>query len=178
MISIPFGGIEIAAGSGTQALSSTAALFNLWNASTGSNKTNTGDAGDPAVQPDKANNRVKVNSPGTYLVQFDIVGETDTAKIITARLRKNGSAVAGAMAQLSWAGSNAKNTMSFVAIVPVSQSDSPGTISTMPAASTTGFSGASGALQTSVALDVTLESDSGTPTVTINNAHLNVMRLS
>ena len=170
---IPYAGFQIAAGSTTQALSTTAAAVG-WTA-LGATLTDY-TAGDPAVRPDLANNRMLL-APGTYEIDVQIQGTTDGAQIIGLQLRKNGTAIAGTLRSLTWVVSTAENIHTLKAIVTIADSDIPGTISNFADPSATSFTGAGGAPKQEVPVDVSIVSGAGTPTLTIKNALFMVKRI-
>lgn len=90
---LSYGDIYIASGAQSQALSTTAALLAQFSASGGAN----GTSYDNAIQPDKANNRVKV-LPGRYFVDAMVELTPDAECDITLRVRKNSVAITGILA--------------------------------------------------------------------------------
>lgn len=163
---IPYGGFQIGAGSGTQGLTTTAAVVG-WTA-LGATATDT-TSGDPAVKPDLANNRILLG-PGTYEIDVQIQGTIDGAQIIGLQLRKNAVAISGTLRNQSWAVSTAENVSNLKAVITILDSDIPGTIPTFSDPSATSFTGAGGAPKNEVPVDVTIVSGAGTPTVTVKNA--------
>lgn len=183
---IPYGGIQIAAGAATQALSTSAAQLTLFSSAGGSNGPSDTftEGGDPAVKPDYANNRVLVDAPGVYEVTVDLCGTTDATQNITLGIAKNGVAVSGLQSARSWTVS-VENAHSLSGFLVVSPSDNPGTIATNadPATSVAtgrpagGFGGGGGFPKNLVPLTILLTSGASTPTLTIKNARFNVKRV-
>lgn len=168
-----YGGMYIAAGAATQALSTSAAALAQWSASGGANGIYS--QGDPAVIPDYANNRVKVNSPGRYKVTVQLSVDSDAAFDLTMRLRKNGTAVTGAACQQRV--TTDLNQIVGVFFVEVLATDSPDTLVTFADPSSSGFGGAGGAPKTLSYLDVSLAANTGTPTLTFQECQFLVERL-
>lgn len=184
MATIPYGGLAITGGAVTQALTTTAGKMVAWAGTGGAASaadSRTRD-GDPAVRPDKANSRVLVLSPGVYEVSFDMSGESDAAQDVFAQAYRNGVAVGDLRGQARWAGSNAKNQLSFHGILEVTAAHNPKTIGTfddtVASASPPAQPSYAAAPKTEVALEVYLKSLASTPTITINDAHLTVKRLA
>ncbi len=163
---IPYGGFQIAAGSGTQALSTSAAAVG-WTALGAAATDYT--AGDQAVRPDLANNRLLL-APGTYEIDVQLAGTIDAAQIITLAIRKNGNAISGTSRALTWVVSTAENIHTLRAVIQLTDSDIPGTIPTFSDPSATSFTGAGGAPKNEIPVDVSIVSGASTPTVTIKNA--------
>ena len=174
-----FGGIKVAAGAATQSLTTTAGQMVAWAAAGGSNSdmdSNTAD-GNVDVVPDKANSRLKVNTPGVYLVMFELSGQLDTAGIVLARIRKNGVAIPGLTARVQCLTSMSQ--LVLVGIMRIEKTDLavPPTLGTFADPATTGFAGAGAAPKTECPIDVTLEMASGAQILTINEATLTAIRL-
>lgn len=172
-----YGGMYITGGADTQAMTTTAGAMVSWSEAGGANAVSDSNArdGDPAIIPDKANNRIKLNTPGVYLVSFDLAGLATTGCNVAAQLRKNGVVVTGAKGLGIFSTTN--GAVSFQSIVEVTRSDSPGTLPTFADPASTGFAGAGGAPKTECALDVVLSILTSTDTLTLVEAHLNVIRL-
>jgi hypothetical protein len=186
MLLLPFGGINVSAGSTAQATATTAAQLACWDETAGSNLPTSGTiSGDPAVKGDYANNRILLNSPGIYQIMFHAQGTSDTAtEQLTFQIRKNSVVQGNLRAVVNWTYNGPNNTVVIIGILQVLKSDIPGTIATMPAeASTTGpnntpsFSGASGAPSTEVPVDVVVSTAASTPNLTIVDANLTAIRL-
>lgn len=170
-----FGGINITGGSGTVSLSTSAAQMTGWSAAAGSNVGGTTNPGDSiSIQPDNANNRVKV-TPGTYLVNFFLSGTNATGGKVTARVRKNGSAVASlkASAQI---GTN-PGQIAISGFLTVTNADVPGTLANSPDPAAGGFAGAAGSPKNMVAVDIDLTLGSSTDTLTVTEAALNLVKV-
>lgn len=170
-----FGGLNITGGAGTVALSTTAATLNVWSSAGGSNVGGTTNPGDSiSIQPDNTNNRIKV-SPGTYLVNFFMSGTNASGGKVTARVRKNGSAVTTlkASAQIGTTNGN----LGFSGILTVNASDAPGTLPLSPDPSSSGFAGAGGAPKSLVPIDIDLTLGASTDTLTIVEAGLTLVKI-
>jgi hypothetical protein len=177
MVSLPYGGILIHGGADTIALSTTAVQLDSFSEAGGANSNADANSidGDPAVIPDKTNNRIKVQAPGIYEVEFVLTCKVDSAVQCIARLRKNGTAYGNGVLGKC----HVLTTMSqivFKGIVVVSASDATGTLPTFGDPSGT-FTGGSGAPKTLAYLDVTLESSTGTPTITNDTCTFMVKRV-
>lgn len=175
---IPYGYIYIdgASSSNTKALTTSIATMDLWSTLgvTGDTTGGTTGMGDPAVKPDKANNRFICNAPGTYKARVELSGVIDSAADVTITLRKTATAIAGGLSKQRWATTKTHHTMECVFVL--ASSDAPGTLTTFADPSTSGFAGAGGAPKTGVAIDVGLTC-SGSQTVTIENARFYVERI-
>ena len=169
----PFATIGIADGTGTQALTTTPTLLGL-NALGAVNGDYT--AGDAAARPDKANDRL-ILGPGTYEIDLQVEGTIDAAQIITFQLAKNGSAISGTKAPQSWAISTAKNLHTLRAIITLTDSDVPGTISNFSDPSASSYTGAGGAMKEGIPVTVLVSSGASTPTITVEQLRLTAKRI-
>jgi hypothetical protein len=176
---IPFGGLSITGGATTLALTTTAAQLISWSGAGGANSDDDtySAGGDPAVRPDYANNRILVNTPGTYKVEVTIYGTLATGTaLLLAQIFKNGVAVAKAR-QKAYGETTAGVQISLLAIVVVNKSDAPGTIATFADPASGELIGAGKAPQTMCPLDVRLFVSTSTDTLTIVEAQFNVFRI-
>ncbi len=90
----PYGGLKLVANTAALALTTTPTLLDAFSGAFGANAQNSfGTDGDPAVQPDQANNRILVESPGIYAVDISLSGFGDGAADIVMQIRKNKIAV-------------------------------------------------------------------------------------
>lgn len=170
-----YGGLNITGGAGTVALSTTPAQLNVWSSAGGSNVGGTSNPGDNiSIQPDNTNNRIKV-SPGVYLVNFFMSALNATGGKVTARVRKNGSAVATLKASCQIGTTN--GTVCLSGVLTITSADNPGTLPTSPDPASTGFAGAGAAPKNLVPVDIDLTLGSGTDTLTINEAALTLVKL-
>ena len=193
MLDTAYGGLTIQDGAAqTQALTTTPGQMVAWSAAKGGNgAASSGDRdGDPGVRPDAANNRILVQGPpgpipasgnapyAVYYVDFDIsvVGGAAGPVDVIVQLRKNGVAIADMSCRFGTTSAN-RTFGSFNGFIRIDPSDNPKNLATMAAASTSGFGGASGAPLSEVPIDVTLATVSSTITVTIEAAHLTLIRM-
>lgn len=176
---IPFGSITVSGpGALTQALSTTFATLGLFSGAGGANgPASTYDDGDPAVTPDKANNRITVSAnPGVYKVTAIISGITDAAQDIWLTLAKNGTAITDMQSRARWTDA-VKNQLVLTGYVNITAADNPGTIATKPDPSTSGFVGAGGFSKMQVPLTLQIKSGASTPTITLEHAQFMVERV-
>ena len=171
----PYGGLVIPDGGiVTQALTTTAGQIVAW-AANGSSDSNT-RYGDYAVIPDFANNRIKLNQAGAYLLDIDLTLTGGGTQDVVVQVRKNNVLVADLSARIGVTASG-RYLVGFTGILTINPGDIPKTLPTMPAASTTGFVGASGAPLTECSVDVTLRTVASTVTVTLEAGHFTLCRL-
>ena len=176
---IPFGGLQIAGGGSAVALTTSAALFNVWTALLADSTI-----GDQAIRPDLANNRILV-SPGTYEFNLKLFGATDSAGIISTQLRKNATTVIpGTLGKASWAAASAQNNGSCSGVFQITAADIPtsGGQPTFPepvkpASQMYNFTGAGGAPLQLVPIDLVVLIASGTANLTPSEAQLILKRL-
>lgn len=175
---IPYGYIYIdgASSSNTKALTTSIATMDLWSTigTTGDSTGGTAGGGDPAVKPDKTNNRFICNAPGTYKLRVELSGVIDSAADVTITARKSATAIAGGVSKQRWATTKTHHTMECVFVL--SASDAPGTLSTFADPAAGGFAGGGAAPKTGVAIDIGLTC-SGSQTITIENARFYVERI-
>lgn len=173
---IPFASLTISGpGSGTIALTTAAAVMNLFSATGGANgPATTSDDGDPAVKSDAANNRILVEAPGVYEISGFLSGVVDSAIDVTISFAKNAVALADTQNKQRWG--TTKNTQPFNAIINVTAADNPGTIATKPDPSSSGFAGAGGFPKQMVPITMIL-TGSGSQTLTAEGAQVIVKRL-
>lgn len=175
MGAIPFGALHITGGAATVALTTTAALMNIWSSAGGSNgPSSTYEQGDPAVRPDYANNRILVQAPGIFKVELVIQGDMDSAIDVTAQIYKNGTAYSF-LKQKARCGTD-KNQVVLIGFIKVVDTDALETIATFADPSASGFAGAGGAPKTMAKLEVYL-TGSGSATITVEEAQFNVTRV-
>src|SRR5437879_6112310 len=138
-----YGGLVIAAGATAMSLTTTP-LAVAWTGKSAADSNGAAD-GDPAVVPDLANNRVKINTPGVYKVSCDIEGVGGGTGDVELAIRLNGTAKADLKSRFGM--STARAGCSLVGILNVLRSDSPGTLPTF-ADPTSSFGGIGGAPKT------------------------------
>lgn len=152
-------GIQIAqvAASNSQALTATAALLALWSA-VGSNEPGAAsDQSDYSVKPDKANNRIVVTAPGTYRYDFFASFVQSVAAVVTARVRKAGTALTtvprGAMTCTT-----GTNNLRFSGVFVITEADiaNGAGIAAFADPAAGGVIGAAFAPKTGVAIDIDL----------------------
>lgn len=172
---IPFASITVTAGAATQALSTSAALLALFDDAGGANgPSGTNDDGINSVQPDKANNRMKLMAPGVFKVTVMLSGVVDGAADITISLAKNATEIADTKSTQRWG--TTENSHTLTAIVVIASSDNPGTLADQAEPSGT-FTGGGGYPKNMVPLTVLLTAGTGTPTVTLKKAQWIVERI-
>lgn len=172
-----FGGITTYAGSSTLALSTTAAKLTLWAAnSVASSRSRDGDT---SIYPDYSNNRVLVAAPGIYLVHLDLALISDSAMALVFQVYKNSTAVADLRSQVHIA--TTRTQVALCGILSVATTDNPGTIATFSDTTVTTNPPAqvswAGAPKTLVPIDVYVTAASATPTITLYDAHLTLLRV-
>jgi len=172
---IPFASVTVTGGAGTLALATTATQLNLFSAAGGANgPAGTNDDGINSVQPDKANNRMKIQAPGVYKVTCMLSGVLDGAADITISLAKNGNEIADTKSAQRWG--TTENSHTLTALVNITSADNPGNIADQAAPSGT-FTGGGGFPSNMVPLTVLLTAGAGTPTITLKKAQWIVERV-
>lgn len=162
-----YGGINIADGVSTQALSTSQAQLTVWNQAAGSNISSGYDRdGNIGARGDKANNRMLVAAGGMYRFHLNICGTVDAAQDLTVQLAKNGNAMVGA--KFSARFSTTMSNLSFEGIFELKQTDNPGTIPAFPEPAV----GTGLAPKVMVPITVLISSGAGTPTITVTQANL------
>lgn len=152
-------GLQIAqvAAANSQALTSTPGLLALWS-TIGSNEPGAASSqSDFSVTPDKANNRIVVTAPGIYRYDFFASFVQSVAAVVTARVRKAGTALTtspvGAMTCTT-----GTNNLKFSGVFVITEADiANGTgIAAYPDPASGGVIGAAFAPKTGVAIDIDL----------------------
>ena len=146
-------GLVVSDNASGQALSTTPALLTCFSANgAGTSQTQ----GNPSLTPDVGSDRIRVDSPGTYLVRFTGHGSCSGATAtVKARLRQaGGSGGPGTSAKVETGGSEVQ--LSFSTIVKVTNAQMSG-----------GY----------FDLDLTAESSTGAPTLTLRFAQLTALRI-
>lgn len=182
---VPFGGISKTGNATVQAVTTAAAQLNFQSAT---NTPNTGSrVGDPAVKPDAANNRIQINEPGIYEIDFDASGTAASALQCTFQLRKGVSSMA-AISGTKCANTfnTAPTNVGMTRLVEVTASDLPSTggAATFADPDATagagkpggGFAGAGAAPKTGIYIDVQVTGD-GSVNLTLTDMALSVKRL-
>lgn len=116
-----FGGITATGQSTAQAVSATAAQLVFTN---GSAMPSTSDrVGAASVRADTANNRLLLNAPGIYRVDFCATGSAASALQTTFQMRKNSATAFGRTSVETWGTTPATHTAVF--IVEITAADIP-----------------------------------------------------
>lgn len=167
-----FAGLYTSGGSGTVALSTTAALVSTW----GDNLNGTYDFGDYSVRPDYANNRMLVAAVGQYKVEAILSGTMATGCDVIVQARKNGVAVANLKAK-SHIGTT-KGQVVLSGLLTVTTADNPKNIPTFAnPTDSPNYIGAGGAPDFQVPVDLVVSCATGTDTFTVEEAQMTIMRL-
>lgn len=91
MLSQPFGGLFVSGGSTSQAITTTPAQLTAWSGAKGGISQGANYDGDPAIVPDPANNRIKVNTPALFEAKLNISGFGSAAADLLFQIRVNGA---------------------------------------------------------------------------------------
>jgi hypothetical protein len=171
MISLPYGGLQINVAPSAQALTTTLALLTGW---VGNSQTDADTYdGDVAVTPDFANNRLKINTPGIYLVTFNWSGTGDATKDVKFQLRFNTVAQTDLTCEVGVGTPRA--CASFCGIINVARATT-GLLATF--ADPTGtFTGKSGAPKTVAPLDIIVGTLASTVNLTTEFSNFNAVRI-
>ncbi len=171
-------GLTIASGSGNFATTTTAAKFDGWaaNASVDARAQD----GDVSCRADYANDRVLVQAPGRYEVHLDLSATIDSAVDMIFDVRKNATVISDLRAKKYFITTN-YNQVSLDGFFNVVAADNPKTVGTFSDTSATTTPPAqvtwAGAPRSMVPIELYITAGSGTPTLTIESAHLNVKRV-
>lgn len=173
---IPFGGLTIIGGAATVSLTTTAALLNLWSATGGGTTDTTQLDGNYSVQPDAANNRIKVMAPGVFEYSFRMSGTIDGTIIVTSQARKNATTVIPGTKNAATFTTSTTAAHSANGIFSITSTDNLGTLLNFPEPSTSGYVGAGGSPKDMVPIDIVL-TGSGSQVLTIIEAVFRIVRI-
>ena len=184
---LPSAGLKVSAGSTSQSFTTAAAQLTCFSASgntaAGAFQYGANLEGDPAVIPDAANNRIKLNCPGIYLVwctcSIGVAGSSAGAGDYLLQVRKN---VAGTMtlqpelsAEVTMGTAASKGNLSLQGILKTVASDSPGTLALFADPSGT-FSGGGGFPKTLTWIDLIVTA-SGSIAATVEYINFGATRI-
>jgi hypothetical protein len=95
-LALPYAGVICKAGATVLTLTGTAQQVTCFSNTGGAvAQFGSDQEGYPDVQADKANNRLKLNTPGVYLVMAQLSGKTNASADLLLQVRKNGTTVQG-----------------------------------------------------------------------------------
>lgn len=178
MPELPYGGLTVSAGAGTQALTTALAKFTGWGAV--SKADSRSRDGDYSIWPDLTNNRVLV-VPGVYEVSFDLDGTMSGSDTLTFQIFKNAVAVPDLQVSRYQAATNALG-FAFSGILNVLPTDNPKTIGTfadpVKTSNPPNAGGYASAPDLMIPIEIYVKSAAGSDTLTIVNAHLTLKRLA
>lgn len=182
---IPFAGIQSTGQSTGQAITTTAAQLVI----TGGVATpmTQNRVGDPAVKADPTNNRIIVNTPGIYEIEFDLTATASGTQTAAFTVRKNGasgSVISGPKVTGNFGTSPLSVGMKRIIEVTAADIPTTGGLSTFADPDATagagkpagGFAGAGAAPKTGVPIDI-LVTGGGSVTLTVTDLGFIVKRI-